>query len=51
MKTNAKLLSANQRSGTNQDNHERREEWILTAKLFLLAIAIFAAVIVAGFWQ
>jgi len=43
--------SRNNPNGRKDENDKRREEWVLTAKLFLLVIAIFGTVIFLAIWQ
>ena len=50
METNSKRFSAKHASGTSKD-FERRKEWILAAKLTLVAVAIFGTVILLGMWM
>lgn len=38
-------------NGRKDENNKRREEWLFTAKLFLLVIAIFGTVIFLALWQ
>ena len=45
------LFSPKNTSGHNEENGERRDEWILTVKLWLLIIAIFTMVILLGMWR
>ena len=51
MNINSDLSHAKHTSETNAGNLSRREEWILTAKLGLLAVAIFGTLILIGMWQ
>jgi len=45
------LFSPKDTSGRKEVNDERRDEWILTVKLWLLVIAIFGTIILLGMWQ